>query len=92
MVLQDFYKILDRKGPVTGTTPSNKPVEKYRFSLELNPAHQVYQGHFSGNPVVPGVCQVQMISELLSIVTGVPLRLTQADNVKLLKNWLPIRK
>jgi 3-hydroxyacyl-[acyl-carrier-protein] dehydratase len=55
----------------------------------LNPAHPVYEGHFSGNPVVPGVCQVQMISELLSVIKGSALRLMHADNVKFLSLMVP---
>jgi len=89
MVLKDFYTILDRSGPETGTSPSGKPVRKYTFSLELNPDHPVYQGHFKGNPVVPGVCQVQIISELLSVVENSPLRIVQADNIKFLTPIVP---
>lgn len=34
--------------------------------VRLNPEHPVYDGHFPGNPVVPGVCQVGMVKEILS--------------------------
>ena len=63
MILKDFYKILGRSGPETEVNPAGMTIEKYRFSLELNPEHPVYEGHFPGNPVVPGVCQVQMICD-----------------------------
>jgi 3-hydroxyacyl-[acyl-carrier-protein] dehydratase len=89
MVLKDFYTILDRSGPEHGTTTAGKPFSKYGFSLELNPDHLIYQGHFKGSPVVPGVCQIQMISELLTEVIGKPLRLIQADNVKFFTPVVP---
>ena len=34
--------------------------------ITLNPDHEVYQGHFPGQPVVPGVIQLQMIKEILT--------------------------
>lgn len=34
-------------------------------AIRLNPEHPVYEGHFPGMPVVPGVCQVQMVKEIL---------------------------
>ena len=36
-----------------------------RFSLNLNAAHEIYEAHFPGEPVTPGVCLVQMAGELL---------------------------
>ncbi|MCX6244189.1 MAG: hypothetical protein NTU98_05735 [Bacteroidetes bacterium] len=89
MVLKDFYKVLKRTGPETEVSTAGIPVEKYSFSLELNPDHPVYEGHFPGNPVVPGVCQVQMICELLSLIKGYPVRLVHADNIKFMTLMVP---
>jgi 3-hydroxyacyl-[acyl-carrier-protein] dehydratase len=89
MLLKDFYTVLHRSGPEAELSQTGIPAERYRFTLELNPAHPIYEGHFSGNPVVPGVCQVQMISELLSVIKGSALRLMHADNVKFLSLMVP---
>ncbi len=89
MLLKDFYTILHRSGPDAEISQTGVTAERYRFTLELNPAHPVYEGHFPGNPVVPGVCQVQMISELLSVIKGSVLRLVNADNVKFLSLMVP---
>lgn len=35
------------------------------FLLQLNPTHVIYQAHFPGQPITPGVCIVQMGKELL---------------------------
>jgi len=91
MVLKDFYTVLQRSEPEEEVSQSGIPGERYRFMLELNPAHPVYEGHFSGNPVVPGVCQVQIIGELLSVIKGYGLRLNMADNVKFLTLMVPGR-
>jgi 3-hydroxyacyl-[acyl-carrier-protein] dehydratase len=48
----------------------------------LKKDHEIYIGHFPGNPVVPGVCLVQTIKELLEKVLDRSLRLTKADNIK----------
>ncbi len=84
MLLNDFYTIHNASGPEVELSPSGVPIERYRFSMELNPAHPVYEGHFPGNPVVPGVCQLQMISELLSLIKESAVRLIYSDNVKFL--------
>ena len=89
MLLKDFYTVLLHSGPEKGVSQTGVPAERYRFTLELNPAHPVYEGHFAGNPVVPGVCQVQMISELLSGITACSLRLLHADTVKFLSLMVP---
>ncbi len=54
------------------------------FRVALDPDHVIYTGHFPGNPVVPGVCQIQMIREGLESSLGTNLRLTAADPIKFL--------
>ncbi|MBX2921390.1 MAG: 3-hydroxyacyl-ACP dehydratase [Chitinophagaceae bacterium] len=53
-------------------------------SLELNVRHVIFEGHFPGQPVVPGVCMVQIIQELLETATGSSLQLKTADQIKFL--------
>jgi 3-hydroxyacyl-[acyl-carrier-protein] dehydratase len=89
MLLKNFYTVIHCSGTEEELSQTGIPSERYRFTLELNPAHPVYEGHFSGNPVVPGVCQIQMISELLSVIKGSALRLMHADNVKFLSLMVP---
>ena len=52
MLINNFYKI---KNIEAG--------EKYVVNIEMNPAHEIYNGHFPGMPVVPGVCLTQMVKE-----------------------------
>jgi len=89
MLLKNFYTIIDRTVPEEEISPTGVHSNRYSFTLQLNPTHPVYEGHFSGNPVVPGVCQVQMISELLSMIKGFPVFLKNADNVKFLSLMVP---
>lgn len=34
------------------------------FRVRLNPEHPIFSGHFPSYPIVPGVCLMQMASEL----------------------------
>jgi 3-hydroxyacyl-[acyl-carrier-protein] dehydratase len=52
--------------------------------LEINPFHPIFQGHFPGIPVVPGVCMIQMLKEILESVIGQTTRLVKSDQIKFL--------
>lgn len=50
--------------------------------IGLNAMHPVFEGHFPGNPVLPGVCIIQITKELLESVTGKKLIMKTASNIK----------
>jgi 3-hydroxyacyl-[acyl-carrier-protein] dehydratase len=52
--------------------------------LEINAAHRIFEGHFPGQPVVPGVCMMQMVKEVMEKVIGHTTRLVKADHLKFL--------
>jgi len=58
-------------------------------SLQLREDHPLYQGHFPGQPVVPGVCMMQMVKELAAIATKKALVLQTADTMKFLQQIDP---
>jgi 3-hydroxyacyl-[acyl-carrier-protein] dehydratase len=60
------------------------------MGAKLDPAHPIFKGHFPDNPIVPGVCQVQMITESLQSVTGKKIYLKEADNIKFLSMINPV--
>ncbi len=41
------------------------------FTIRLNPGHSIYNGHFPGNPIVPGVCSLQIIKECVESICGI---------------------
>lgn len=53
-------------------------------ALEINASHKIFEGHFPGIPVVPGVCMMQMVKEVLECVIGRGTRLKNADHLKFL--------
>lgn len=72
-ILKDFYTVNSRK---------NTAENEYEIQLSLNPAHEIFTGHFPGNPVTPGVCMMQIVKDLSEEITGKKLMLTSANNVK----------
>ncbi len=59
-------------------------ISKYSVSLRLESSHDIFKGHFPGNPVLPGVCQVEMVRELAEEILGSRLLLPQASQIKYL--------
>ncbi|MBF4515255.1 3-hydroxyacyl-ACP dehydratase [Flavobacterium sp. ANB] len=73
MVLKDFYKILSEE-KINDT--------KYIITILVNEKHDVFKGHFPGNPIMPGVCMIQIIKELSEKITGATLMIQTLTNVK----------
>jgi 3-hydroxyacyl-[acyl-carrier-protein] dehydratase len=48
----------------------------------LDSSHPIFRGHFPGNPILPGVCTVQIIKEILEKATGRNLMLNKAGSIK----------
>jgi len=53
-----------------------------RTTLQLNKEHAIFKGHFPGNPVMPGVCMIQIIKELTERAVDKPLFLKVCSNIK----------
>jgi len=73
MLLKDFYKILSLE---------KTDAQKYLAVIMINEKHDVFKGHFPGNPIMPGVCMMQIIKELTEEITQFPLMLQTLSNVK----------
>ncbi len=52
--------------------------------IKIDPGHAIFQGHFPGQPVLPGACMVQMLKEVLQNTLRIHTRLIKADSVKFL--------
>ena len=56
-----------------------------KASLSINKEHAIFRGHFPGQPIVPGVCMLQMLKEVLEKIINSPVKLQSADFLKFLK-------
>ena len=67
----------------------------FNYTVELNPSCVIYQAHFPGEPITPGVCIVQIgkevIEDLLIEQSSVSRRLEiiKAKNIKFLSVLSP---
>ena len=52
--------------------------------LEIDPSHPIFAGHFPGQPVVPGVCLMEMTREVFEELTGIAVRIPEASHIKFL--------
>ena len=75
MILQDnLYTILSQQ------EEEGHPA----FCVRIHPEWPIYNAHFPGHPITPGVCIVQMVQELLQTFLHRELCLRKAKNVKYL--------
>lgn len=74
MLLGSFFQV----------TESVADGHTYRAKATFNPSHPIFKGHFPDLPVVPGVCQTQMLLETLGLITGRSVELKKAQHIKFL--------
>lgn len=74
MLLNSFFTILNH----TCTQGEMKAL------ISIHPQHKIFSGHFPGFPVVPGVCMMQMVKEVVELGHSRKYNLTTARNIKFL--------
>ena len=80
MILKDdFYELVD----------SNREHENYTTVLKVRKDHKIFEGHFPGRPVTPGVVLMQLFKEEVERQFQKKLRLMRADNVKFISVFDP---
>lgn len=62
-----------------------------RYEVLLDEKHFIYQAHFPGEPVTPGVCIIQIAKELLEDHLQHDFVIRQVKNVKFLSVISPIK-
>ena len=72
MQLKDFYKVNNL------VVAENKATA----NITINKDHDIFKGHFPGNPVTPGVCMMQIIKELTEQVVNEKLFMQSSSNIK----------
>ncbi len=74
MLKDQLYKIISlakEEGSVTA-------------ALKVDSTHPIFKGHFPGQPVLPGVCQLLIVREVLESALKTELTLIKANNLKFL--------
>jgi 3-hydroxyacyl-[acyl-carrier-protein] dehydratase len=55
-----------------------------KAELVINAGHKIFEGHFPNQPVVPGVCMMQMAKEVMEQVAKKKIKLIKAYEMKFL--------
>lgn len=74
MVLENFYSIVSKEIVEEG--------KSYLFNIQINSEHPIFEGHFPGNPITPGVCMMQIIKDITESISGRSLFMKKCSNVK----------
>jgi 3-hydroxyacyl-[acyl-carrier-protein] dehydratase len=53
-------------------------------TVQLHAEHPIFKGHFPGHPVLPGVCMLEMISEITGSHLRERIRINSASMIKYL--------
>ena len=81
MLINNFFKIIER-------TQEN---ERAIFIIELNKNHPIYEGHFPGSPIVPGVCSIEIMKECAEFYLNTSLYYDSIEQCKFLSPIDPVK-
>lgn len=62
---------------------------KILSTISFNAEHDIFSGHFPDFPIVPGVCQVQLVKEIINENVASPLVLASAKDIKFINSIDP---
>lgn len=74
MVLENFYSIEKKEMIIENTS--------YSYDILINNKHTIFEGHFPGNPIMPGVCMMQITKDIIESLTNHNLFMIKCSNVK----------
>jgi len=74
MVLKNFYQIKSKDKSIDSNV--------FFVLINVNKEHDIFKGHFPDNPVMPGVCMMQIIKEITEEIVKDKLFMESCSNVK----------
>jgi 3-hydroxyacyl-[acyl-carrier-protein] dehydratase len=79
ILLQDFFEIISQE----------ETENKLNTVIKLKPNHRIFEGHFPNRPIVPGVCILQMVKEILMQKMQRSLMMTEGSSIKYMNVIIP---
>ena len=80
MLRDSFYSIVSQEN-ISDTQTQTKVL--------INAAHPIFEGHFPEQPVVPGVCMLQMVKDIVADKAQRNIQLQSLANVKFINVVIP---
>lgn len=65
---------------------------KYSANIQLNKAHEIYNGHFPNQPVTPGVCMLEMTKEIYELQKEMSFSISKIKTIKFLAVLNPLEQ
>jgi 3-hydroxyacyl-[acyl-carrier-protein] dehydratase len=78
MLMNSFFVINEKSAAMTNGKTS------ISSQITIDKTHPIFNGHFPNQPIVPGVCMIQMIKEILENHLSSKLFFSSAGNIKFL--------
>lgn len=72
MFANDLYTVVSKQ------SEAGKVVARIAFDK----SHRIFDGHFPGHPVVPGVCMMQIVREVMELDQAQRLKIAVGNNLK----------
>jgi 3-hydroxyacyl-[acyl-carrier-protein] dehydratase len=72
MLANSLYKVLSKQSDAG----------KVNARISFDKSHRIFEGHFPGHPVVPGVCMMQIVRELMESDQSCRLKIAVGNNMK----------
>ena len=79
MLKNNFYSI----------TSQDQQDQSSSTVINIHPEHEIFKGHFPEKPVVPGVCMIQIVKEILQQNLSANLLFQKGNQIKFLQLLVP---
>ena len=80
MLKDNFFNILGKSKEESG---------ELVYRVKINAGHDIFKGHFPGQPISPGVCNVQMVKECAEDALGSKLMISNLKQCKFTQLLIP---
>lgn len=81
-ILNKFYTLVS----------SSEEQGKLVFKIELNSFHSIYKGHFPGNPITPGVCELEIVKDCICRTLNRQLYFSYISSCKFISPINPVEQ
>lgn len=79
LIEKNLYSVIDQ----------NSEDGKLNVTLKVDADNEIFQGHFPEIPILPGVCMLQMVREMLEASLSRKFRVQEVTNMKFMVAFNP---
>lgn len=68
---------------------AGEDISSLKFRIYIHSENEIFTGHFPGNPITPGVCQLEMVKEIFGDYLNKSVCIHSVSNMKFINMWVP---